>query len=1402
MLIRDLVHIDEHGAFRSDVQLSDYDNPTLNRDLLRNYIFTVSAPTTSRAGRDSSAKDVLDLLKTAFIVERFENRMVLTANYGYGKSHLALTLANFFARPANSEEVRIIFERLDQALNSPAAMNGYREFKQKKGEFLVIRLRGDGFDDLQEGFLRALEQALSEHECTRDIALPFWHSHALNWLNSLNGEALQKVELFLAGYNTDLASLRHEIRKSGTYELIREAFKHLTGVYPDFGREVSLKDLVLWAVDEVCEPKKMGGLLILFDEFSLFLQKYATSRTAGKLQDLLNGISDRQGKSAFLAFTQIELDSVLENYAQGARRDDVRKELDRLPQDKRSRLFSLMESVLDSYLKQKENAWQAWMQQRQHIRPVMSRNRETLYEYFSQRYDGTLQWDAEKTEQTIVKGCFPLHPLTTAILSTHAFEAGTGENPRTALHFVRDRWEKGLPQRPAERADGTPNFVYAIELVDFFGEQISKNWYAAYRAALQNARIPLNEEHHAALKALLLQRAVSNLDRKKAKGSAQIELLSALSGLSETLLKDVLRELSESRVIEFDRIEKFSTLLPAGARSLEAERIIEEAFQKTPLDRNLLDEIAQHIRPLEISQKFGNANDWAPRQVILTEEYFNSEALKALLLPYRAGPAGIEESPRSLVIWVLAQTEEEKMHLRQNAQKILDESLGTSAHPLPVVILLPKQPTPRLLDAARRKRTLTKLSQSDREKIGSITYKNEVERSEIDFETNFNDIFDPERYADLPRQPHEYVLSAAYRPSVDIRKAISLKEVLSQIYRRAYKYRVEFSDKPLTTRGVNHLKTAVENVTRWLLTDTAGKSIDNLNNKDMQYNIAHHFLTEKWGLLTPGQYTIQPPTSQPLREAWIRLETTFPPGCKEIRAKEILLELLNPPYGHDYNTLILLLAAWIGFRRHEIRISLGGALLPLERFRDNFTEAKGPKDFLDRLVVTSPLAISRINADEMFAEVDAIIEQIRQNRSPFTFLQAKQALAKLQQAQENPSLSTERRAAIESYAPRLEEAVSAAEDYDTQAFKLLKDLDKSDFDNLLSLRGVLENLTPPPLVSPFQPAPDHLRKSWETQLERELEIFCRQYSELRDLSDYKAHQAQLQKAQRALKEYPTFRSVVESALITLDQRRDQLKQTESEKSIQAEINGMAASAGLADLYRYQIRLAELENLSPKTEQLRQEKTAQIERRIRQFEQLGGDLSQVVDSATSLTMLRQQKDILLRNLDAVQQTPLYRSLTEIKEKIERLEMFFEQVGEFDRMPRQSPADLSCLEKQIANLEVEFSTWLSPAQIDLLKSKKQQLAEIRQRKSQEAQQWLIDLANRYKTGGKLDELLRMAQNPPAFLLADDLAKLEQVKQIIQKEIEKDHLLKIETLFAELDPPARVECLQRLQSLVNKP
>jgi len=138
-----------------------------------------------------------------------------------------------------------------------------------------------------------------------------------------------------------------------------------------------------------------------------------------------------------------------------------------------------------------------------------------------------------------------------------------------------------------------------------------------------------------------------------------------------------------------------------------------------------------------------------------------------------------------------------------------------------------------------------------------------------------------------------------------------------------------------------------------------------------------------------------------------------------------------------------------------------------------------------------------------------------------------------------------------------------------------------------------------------------------------------------------------------------------------------------------------------------------------------------------------------------------------------------------------------------MPRQSPADLKFIEKEIANLESEFISSLSPSQINLLEEKRQQLAEIQKLKAYEAHQWLIRLANRYnKPEEKLDDLLKEALNPPVFLPTSDLPILERAKQFFEKEIEKDRLLKIQTLFNELDPPAQRECLQRLQALLKKP
>ncbi len=1401
MQIKDLVHIDEHGDIRSDVQLSDYDIPDLNRKLLENYIFTVKAPETSGAGRDVSAEGVLNMLKTAFTTYRAgsdHNRIALTANYGQGKSHLALVLANLFSRPANSKEVDIIFERLKQALNDDSKLRAYRELKESKGEFLVLRLRGDDIDDLQEGFLRALEQALKEHDCTRDITLPFWYLKAEQWLNNQSKEILQKIEAFLASKHTDLATLRQDFRKTRAYNLIREAIKSVVGFYPDFGREFNLKELVLWAVDEVCKPNHLGGVLILFDEFSLFLQKYAISQSPGKLQELLNGISDRPGESAFLAFTQIDIESVVNTYAQGERREDVKKELGRIT--RRARLFSLMEGVLDAYLKQDSVAWNAW-QNKENIRKTMFRNREMLFTYFPKRYSATLNWDYETVQRVIVRGCYPLHPLTTAILSSHTFEAGAGENSRTALHFVRDRWEKGIPDQPAEREDGTPNFIFAIELVDFFGEQISKKWHQAYQEALENPGMDISEEHKAVLKALLLQHAVNELGMVRDRDD-QLELLSALSGLSNAQVTSLLYELAKNQIIQ--RSGNIYSLIPAGYRSPEAQKIIEEAVQRTSIDRSLLEEIAQEIPVCEIPKTigFGSPEDWAPRQAVLTKDDFNEKTLRELTSLYHVGTNGIEGSPRGVVIWLLARSKEEKDWLRQNAQPLLDLVLGENPHPLPVLIVMPQKANSNLLNAVQRRKALEGLSPSEREKIGSIYWNNEKSRTEEEIKKGiFHFLGDLQYCFDINRQLHEYALPRMYLASVQTLKRHSIKEVLSECYRQAYSYRVEFINKPVLGRGVNQLRTAVENISRALFEDAVGLSIRNLRNQDMQYNIAVNYLANKWGLLNAqNNFIIQPPTSRTLREAWNRLESTFPPGGRETSVKEVLVELLNPPYGHDYNTLTLLLAAWIGFHRYEIQLSLGGRVKTLGELKEIFDSAKGPKGFLDTLV-TQGFTIRRIDIEEQFKEINTIIERIEKKESPFSFDEAHQAISNLNQAQLNPHLPENRRALIESRRSLLEQELTKAQEYDQQVRQWKSQLQSADIEKLFEMGDQLRQFSAPDLVTPSEPRTDILRRDWERYLEKELDFYCERYSKLTDLSHYQANKGQLQKALKKVNDYPILISKVQSALKRLDQRHRELKQAEDEKPIVAEINSMEPSASLAKLYQYRARLNELNDLSQRTESLRKSKLEQIENRIRQFEQLVEVLPGAVETAKHLSELQDEKAILLRNLDQTQGTPLYHRFLEIQTKIERLEGFFEDLRDLDAIRYRTPSDLDMISQRIDEIESQYSNILSQVQLDILEEKRRKVAAVRQQEEQKARQWLIDLNSRYTSGAKPDELLRIILNPPEFLPIEDRDKLNQLVLELRHKAEKDTISKIEALFLELDVEARRECLKRLQELMEK-
>jgi hypothetical protein len=488
--IGNLVKIDEQAEFRNDVQISAYEDPQRNLALLRSYLFTSAAP-----GDQHPSVGLLEVLLQAFLSERVENRYVAIANYGHGKSHLALALANYFGKPTQSDETKLIMDKITNAVHDEAKASRYRDFKHSKGEFLVIRLRGDILRSLREQFPAALEKALGEHAVTANIELPFWSADAAKFLRGLKNDDLNRANDFLKEHRLDVPLLLHEVQERRVEALDRcvELVQHLYDLPSNFGGHIVLKQAIQWTVEQfVGQGKPFAGVLILFDEFSQYVQHYVRSAWSGELQDLLQGVDDHRGKVVFLAFAQHDPETVAENMLGASQAlDSVKRELTRLP--KKLHLYSLMESVIDAYLQPaRKDGWEEFNRE-QKVRGSLARATDVTFELYKKRYQQTLKWSIEKYQETVTKGCFPLHPLTTALLCNLRFQEATAMagTPRTVLGFVMEQLER-LQDTPAY--DGKMNWVLPVTLVDYFEERLAGDRYRVYDNARRSVGLDAPDE--------------------------------------------------------------------------------------------------------------------------------------------------------------------------------------------------------------------------------------------------------------------------------------------------------------------------------------------------------------------------------------------------------------------------------------------------------------------------------------------------------------------------------------------------------------------------------------------------------------------------------------------------------------------------------------------------------------------------------------------------------------------------------------------------------------------------------------------------------------------------------------------------------------------------------------------
>ena len=1393
----------------NDVQLSWFPDDKRNAQLCEFYIWSNHS-----VGAAKPSIELLEKVREAFLMTSSPRRFIFRATYGHGKTHLALALANFFGRPANSPEVASILEQL--RATSPNKAEGFATFKAERAPYLVLRLFGENVTNLPQAVVAALEVALRENPASADYQLDFWFDQALESFEKFGAGQIERANAFLANYQTDFATLCQRLRDrdGDSFEICSQLIEEIVGFAPNFGRAVELDALLVKVTDDLCgEGQPFSGLLILFDEFSTFTRSYAQDyvlKRGTPLQSLLDGVGNCGSRAAIVAFSQYDLNSDVQAIFQrlGASADDrqnIEKELNRLPEPNRYQLYSSLEMVLATLLRQDETNWDALTADDKIWDQITEATNDTM-RLFDAHYCDAMDWGDERVQTILTKGCFPFHPLTIAILCNSNLR-GDENGARTVMGYLTEAFHE-REHWPALQ-NGVLNWVSPISLVEKFERAIVPEdaLWNQYSQALRSAGAEAPSAQIAVLRAMLLHE-VANLKVSRQKGVYELNL-AVLSGLSGAQAEAALKELCDAGYLKRDETRGVYAFWPLGEDGSKVKEPLQQEVMATLGDAaRLKAALEKSIKSWgwpdqEVAGAPGHPQDWSAPMWILPRALFDAEKLRALAQTYRLGKLGIDEAPRGVVVSLVATTGEDCAFFKTNAQRVLDEALAGYSDPPPIVLRLPQWPQGDFVKTLVGEQVLLGWDAEQKSRVGLKPYDDILESTRRDILENIN------AYV-----TDSYVVPLAYRAVVDARSVggqlMHLPNLLKTCYDFAYRKAPPFftGDK----QNAPKLKSGVKTACGFFLKGTfSGWDSDSgVSNAGKTKSLFDQFLGESgsksWGIVDVS-HRICEPKSGAIRDAWNELEFAIPPGAENADVAAVVVQLMNAPWGYDFNTVSLLLCAWCGFHQSQLETQTSsGRAASLRECLAQMASNADLKRFLEEALCVRQLRFTRRDAKETKKSVEETIEKIRL-KSRFSGDEAKNAIAQLEIFADDEGNEERLVNASQSAIAQLQSDLKLAENY-TVTLEILRR--KIAGANTMKLAGEafeeaqkeipLGCVRPEVVLSSAQLTADARSKLTEVT-----ETHCLKMQNLNHLREAGQNQESLENSKKWFigKGILDLRDRVQTALYNLGEREAELQSEGKDaeflvalKSLKTEKSLRALRAGLAELDDY-------ESHSPKTvvaiDDARGIMQATLDDHLAWFVPLSAQL----DSATSNGEFSRIYRDIARYLDRFAGSPEGQQLEELEKRIETLGKLWAKLAELSREKPKNNADLKKLDGAFEKLRENAAlSEMQRAAIETIES------EVDARFAAQvaaARATLDDYQARNENGEdavQLKTALEGALGRELAYLADEhKPQLRALDRALQKRIDDDEIKSVEANFLKIkDAAKRRECLKLLSKYVE--
>lgn len=998
--IKDVLRFKKELYFNGAVQVDWYYQKDRQLDVAKSFVF--HGPEyfgVSEADITYKSHKLVDTASFSSIVAnklygdtQGSNFIMTIAPYGTGKSHLAVTLASLFGNPEiSSNNVLSNIMSVDKKIgNEVAELIGRPN--------LVLVLNGMKDFNLNYEILNATQKALDIHKEDTAFLQTLTKSYdiAKNFVNNtfetfqdFYEKSAEKILPNIPNHSLKDYLVNNILQDTNVFEVINFVYHHVNGTYIRWDEGVSAGDVILKISQTLCGDRdRYNKVLILFDEFGRYIEfasSYPTRAGDSALQQIYEAVQDSDDKVLFVGFIQSDLKTYLTRVD---RSSNINRYVGRYEASEKIHLSSNLETIFANLIERSNpTAFKELIESKLNKENEITKWKEfhkNMLAWLPPANDSSVWNDFNYFKKVILEGIYPLHPLTTWMLSN----LSSWLQQRSSLTFLDKQIEYFGEEKLHDFGD-LP-FIPAITIIqtDFFQELLAaeqderkqSEYCILYNQILVKYGDKLDEKQKSVLAANLILR----IGRFRTRSLDDV--IMALSLASSLTVKEVGESLSalenDFGILSFDESANVYDFIADATGINDFKRLIQRKKNKIDLDLKLVFEsTAKELLRLEnIETSFGQrnfvvSNEWKYTQHLLHFDELSNQFLLNIKNEWQS--ATKPELPKGKVIWLYVpkNTEEEKIKSLQR----LFRKLKFKEIPVVFFLLDDKE---EIFYNALLDFQISKLFTDDEIIKYSRFIPDYISKNEVLVKDKFNIL-----------ASQRLVITEEKIEKINKR----LNKYVEDQFEGLYPNLISFPYTGFAGKSLTNPKKGLSRIARLVL---AGMNYQMIHSEttEMKNRIEEVLFDGKagaWGVLN-NNYQLISPTNLKVRKIFNNIDGILDQK-ESMNVTDMFDEYQKPPFGLNDYSLALLLAVYLAQKKIETRVDINNSRLRLEEW--------GKEIFLDKEINFLKLLetnIVKINVDELSTRYINLSNKVERNNDVDLCPVLKEALEQLKVEEDIP----------------------------------------------------------------------------------------------------------------------------------------------------------------------------------------------------------------------------------------------------------------------------------------------------------------------------------------------------------------------------------------------------------------